>query len=203
MTKTGLASLFILIAACGKAPEMKVPDESKYAQPLQGKTNTEIASIKYRKISLDCSYRINPGSEIDLKASPTDTFSWDVLNDSTKLRVLNSRFGNVDSAVVVKVSPVSFVDAHSVTDEKQNEYFMEHSPILTASFRIDSKKILSNGQVHDRNRFKGARLSENVETRLFTMTSEDYDGNVITQDLRCTLKTDVNPAYAYQWKKVR
>ena len=204
MTKLGLASLFILITACGKAPEMKTPNEGKSAQPLEGKTNSEIIAEKYSKISLDCSVRVKKGPAIDLNADPTDSFSWELPGVQSGMKVLNFRQGNIDTIVVVKITEaLKFVDTNSVVDEKQNEYFMEHSPVVTVSFRHDSKKILVNGQVHDSFRFKNAKLSENVETRFFTITSEDNDRNQITEDFRCTLNTKMNPAYAHQWKKVR
>jgi hypothetical protein len=205
MTKLSLALLFILTAACGKAPSMKVPAEGKHGEPLVGKSNAEILNLKYNnKISLDCVIRVKKGPSIDLNASPTDSFSWDIPGELSIMRVLNFKLGNTDTVVVVKLADnIKFIDNQTVIDEKQHEYFMEHSPVLTIAFRRDSKTILSNGSVHEQFKFKNVKLSENVETRIFTMTSEDNDGNELTEDFRCTLKTKINPAYQYQWKLIR
>lgn len=205
MTKLSLALIFILISACGKAPEMKTPVQGKQAESLTGKSNSEIISLKYNnKINLDCEVRVNKGSSIDLSRPATDSFSWDIPGELSLMRMLNFRLGNTDTVVVVRIAEgLKFLDFNSHTDEKQNEYYMEHTPVLTISFRHDSKSILLNGEVHDLSSYKSVKLVENVESRIFTTRSEDNDGNRITEDFRCTLKTKINPAYKDQWKKVR
>lgn len=205
MTKLSLALLFILISACGKAPEMKIPTEGKTSESLVGKSKSEILTLKYdNKITLDCAVRVKKGPSIDLSLPPTDSFTWDITNELSVMRMLNFRIGNMDTVVVVKlVSPIELVEYNTHIDEKQNEYVMEHSPVLTIAFRNDSKTILSNGSVHDTFKYKTIKLFENVESRIFTLTTEDNDENQITEDFRCTLRTKINPAYKDQWKKIR
>ena len=205
MKKLSLALLLILISACGKAPEMKTPSEGKSSESLSGKSKEEILKIKYNnQVNLECSVRVKKGSVIDLSAPATDSFSWDILHELSMMRVLNFRLGNTDTVVVVKLAEaLKIVDYQTVIDERQNEYFMEHSPELTISYRHDSKSILTNGSIHETFKFRNVKLSENVETRIFTMTSEDNDENEITEDFRCTLRTRIQKPYQFQWKKVR
>lgn len=205
MTKLSLALIFILISACGKAPEMKIPTEGKSADSLVGKSKSEILNIKYNNnIFLDCAVRVKQGPTIDLSSAPTDSFTWDITHELSILRMLSFRLGNIDTVVVVRLaSAVEIKDYITYVDEKQNEYVMEHSPVMTIAFRRDSKSILTNGGVHELSKFKTVKLHENVETRIFTMSTEDNDENELTEDFRCTLRTKINPAYKDQWKRIR
>lgn len=205
MTKLSLALLFILVSACGKAPEMKIPAQGKTSESLVGKSKAEILTLKYdNHINLDCAVRVKKGPTIDLSLPPTDSFSWDITHELSVMRMLSFRLGNMDTVVVVKLaSPIELLEYNTHIDEKRNEYVMEHSPSLSIAFRHDSKTILSNGSVHDQLKFTAVKLFENVETRIFTVTTEDKDENEITEDFRCTLRTKINPAYKDQWKKIR
>jgi len=205
MTKLSLALLFVITAACGKAPEMKTPNEGRFADSLVGKTNSEIMSLKYNNnINLDCVIRVKKGFTVDLSEKPVDTFTWFIPGELSMMRVLNYKIGNSDTVVVVRLADnLKFVDNQIVMTEDRKEYYLEHTPVLTISYRRDSRSILTNGTVHERMRFTNTKLFENIESRIFTLTNEDNDGKMVTEDLRCTLRTKINPAYSYQWKRVR
>jgi hypothetical protein len=80
---------------------------------------------------------------------------------------------------------------------------MEHTPVLKILYRKASKDILSDGSVHDLTTYQKATLYENVETRLFEITSERDDGSLVTEDLNCMLQTKTKPEYDFQWKVVK
>lgn len=205
MTKLSLALLFVLAAACGKAPEMKTPNQGKSAEPLIGKTNSEIMSLKYNNdINLDCEIRVKKGFTVDLSEKPADTFTWYIPGELSMMRVLNYKFGKSENVVVIRLADnLKFVDNQTVIAEDRKEYYLEHSPILTISFRRDSRTILSDGSVHERLRYKSTKLFENIQSRVFTVTNEDNEGNMVTEDLRCMLRTKIKSPYKYQWKQVR
>lgn len=205
MTKLSLALLFVITAACGKAPEMKTPTEGRFADSLVGKTKSEIMSLKYNNnINLDCEIRVKKGFSVDLSEKPVDTFTWYIPGELSMMRVLNYKFGNSDNVVVIRLAEgLQFVDNQTLITEDKKEYYFEHTPILTISFRRDSRSILTNGSVHERLRYSNTKLYENVTSRVFTLTNEDNDGNMVTEDLRCTLRTKINSAYKDQWKRVR
>lgn len=205
MTKLSLALLFVLAAACGKAPEMKTPNEGRFADSLVGKTNSEIMSLKYNNnINLDCVIRVKNGYTVDLNEKPVDSFTWYIPGELSMMRVLNYRIGKSDTVIVVRLAEgLNFVDNHTVITENRKEYYLEHSPVLTISYRRDARTILTDGTVHERMRFTNKKLFENIESRIFTLTNEDNDGKMVTEDLRCTLRTKINPVYNYQWKQVR
>lgn len=205
MTKLSLALLFVFAAACGKAPEMMTPNEGRFAESLTGKTNAEIMSLKYdNEIYLDCEVRVKKGMTIDLNEKPVDSFSWYISGELSMMRVLNYKVDNTDTVVVVRLaSDLKFIDTQIVLTEDKQEYYLEHTPAITISYRRDSRSILSDGSVHERMRFTDERLFENIKTRIFTLTNEDDEGKMVTEDLRCTLRTKIKPAYLNQWKRVR
>jgi hypothetical protein len=205
MTKLSLGLLFVLLVGCGKAPEMKTPNQGKSADSLIGKTNSEIISLKYNNnINLDCAIRVKKGFSVDLNEKPVDSFTWNISGELSMMRVLNYKIAKSDTVVVVRVADkLQFVDNQTVLTEDRKEYFLEHTPILTISYRRDSRTILTDGTVHERMRFTNVKLFENIESRVFTLTNEDNDGKMVTEDLRCMLRTNINPAYKDQWNRVR
>lgn len=80
---------------------------------------------------------------------------------------------------------------------------MQHTPVMGIRFRRASKTILTNGSVHQRDSYEEHVLYENIPSRLYTMTTIDRDDEPVTEDVRCTLMTKINPAYTDQWVRVK
>ncbi|MFP5387385.1 MAG: hypothetical protein ACLGHN_15010 [Bacteriovoracia bacterium] len=200
-------SLLLLIAcfvgSCGKAPSMK-PYQSSSAYPLTGKSNQEIFKLKYdNRLYLNCRIRVSNGQKVRITNGFADEFTWNILGELSLLRVLNYLMDD-EMVIVVRMAEIIKVeDQLSHRGEDGREYYMEHSPVLKILYRRASKNILSNGSVHDLTTYQEATLYENVETRLFEMTTEKEDGSLVTEDLNCMLKTKANPEYGFQWKVVK
>lgn len=193
-----------LITSCGKAPSMPKGTNEKSGLPLNGRTNSEILDLKYNnKINLKCELRVQEGEKVDLSLSPTDEFTWSILGDVSSMRFLNYKIDKKELIIVVKViSNLKFLSSMTHINEKKQEFYLQYSPILTIDYRRASKKILTNGTIHNRDSFDSIDLFENIPTRIFTMTTEEYD-EVVTEDVRCTLMTNINPDYADQWVRVK
>ncbi len=199
----------VLLAGCGKAPKMKdysglQPKSSKSAESLMNKSQEEILRLKYNnKIQLNCVLRVSDGGKINFSDDPTDTLIWDIPDELTKLRIMNFHLGKDPFVIVVRMAaPMKIMDQLSFTALDQREYFMEHSPVLKINYRRAPKSILTNGSVHDKETFSVVNLYENVETRLENRITET-DDKLVSEDLRCTLKTRINLAYKDQWKLVK
>lgn len=197
-----LISVFLflgLMFGCGKAPEMQdyqQPKSSKSAGSLLNKTPSEITTLKYNhQIFLNCVLRVSDDEEIHLMADPADT---------SMLRIMNYQLGKEPYVVVVKIAePMEIMDRISFTTLDKREYFMEHSPVLKILYRRAPKSILTNGSVHDEDTFFPVTLFENVEVLLENRTTEVDDGKLVSEELRCTLKTTILPAYKDQWQIVK
>jgi hypothetical protein len=204
MLKMTLVTLLILAAACGKAPSMPKSKNEKSVSPLNGKTTGEILDLKYNnQINLNCELRVQKGVKVDLSKAPTDEFSWRILGDVSVLRFLNYKIGNKELIVAFKVvSTVQILDQLTHVNEKKQEFFLQYSPVLRVEFRRAAKSTLSNGSIHNRDSFEDVKLYENIQSRFYTMTSQEKD-EVVTEDVRCTLQTKINPAYTDQWARVK
>ena len=199
-----MALLFSLIASCGKAPTMSGPNEGKSSNPLNGKTNSEILTLKYNnQVDLNCVVRVQKGRTVDLNTKPVDEFTWQLTSELSMMRVLNYKIADRETILVMRLAAgIQFQDILTHVAENRVEYFMEFTPVQKVLFRRAPKSILSNGSVHDRSTFTGTSLFENVETRLYTMTTE-RDDEVVTEDVRCKLVTRPNRAYRDQWRIVK
>lgn len=197
--------LLLAIVSCGKAPSMPEAQKKQAASPLTGKTNAEILNLKYNnQIDLECEIRVQKGQRVDLSKEPTDKFSWNIPGELSLLRVLNYKIDNKELIIVVKLaSLLEFKDRLTHVNERKQEFYMQHTPVMSISFRRASKTILTNGSVHNRDSFEDQELFENIPSRLYTMTSVDRDDEHVTEDVRCTLLTKINPAYADQWVRVK
>lgn len=203
MLKLNFLVLLAVIVSCGKAPEMQNPVQKSSGETLQGKTEEEVVQIKYREpFKLDCGVRIVKGEFINLNIDPKDQFSWSMADDLTLMRVLHYKVDKAEMIIVVKIDSSPEILPH-VTHRTENfkEYFMENTPVLKIRYRRAPKKILFNGNVHETNAYTDVKLYENIEERIFTISSELNDG-LITDDFRCTLSTKINPFFADQWKQI-
>lgn len=201
--KTALILLLVFLSACGKAPKMK--DESKSSRHmLNGKSDDQIIALKYNSpFELKCSIRMLKGEIISLNVDPVDQFTLTLSDDLHLMRVLNYKVGGTEMIIVVKIASAPEILPH-VTHRTENwkEYYMENTPILKIKYRRAPKKILSTGTINDPKAYSKATLYENIEKRLFTITSEV--GNTLeSDDFRCTLVTKIHPRYADQWKEVK
>ena len=198
----------ILLSGCGKAPEMKdysKPKFSKSGESLLNKSDDEILRLKYKnQVQLNCVLRVSEGEKIIFSDDPADTLSWDLPDQLSKMRIMHFLLGKDPYIVVVKIAePMKIIEQLSFTTLDKREYFMEHSPVLKIHYRRAPKSILTNGSVHEDETFKEETLFENIETRLENRVTEADDEKLISEDLRCTLKTKVNPAYKDQWQIVK
>lgn len=204
MKKLSLALLFTLVISCGKAPSDSNPAYGKYAETLTGKSNEEILKLKYgNKIDLKCAVRVQDGRIVRMSAKPVEEMVWQLTSELSLLRVLNFKVGNKETIIVIRLSkPLNFLQSLNHTAENRREYYMEHTPVQKILYRRASKKILSDGSVHERGTFFEHTLYENVESRLYTMTTFE-DNRPVTEDVRCTLLTNINPQYSNQWQIIR
>lgn len=205
MLKLTLVMLLILVAACGKAPSMPDADKKVSVSPLNGKTNEEILTLKYNnQLDLLCEIRVQKGSQVDLTKDPTDKFIWNIPGELSLLRVLNYKIDNKETIVVVRMGgPFEFKESLTHINERKQEFYMQHTPVMGIRFRRASKTILTNGSVHQRDSYEEHELYENIPSRLYTMTTIDRDDEPVTEDVRCTLMTKINPAYTDQWVRVK
>ncbi len=199
-----LSILLLVFIGCGKAPSLPEPTQGKTFSPLNGKTTAEILDLKYNnQIDLQCELRVQEGHKVDLSKAPTDQFVWSIPGDVSGFRFLNYKIGNKELIVAFKVeSTLKFMNSLTHVNERKQEFYLQYSPVLTVDFRRAARTTLSNGTIHNRDSFEYVDLYENIQTRLFTMTSEGND-EVVTEDVRCTLMTKINPAYADQWVRVK
>lgn len=199
-----LSLLLLVFIGCGKAPSLPEPTQGKTFSPLTGKTTAEILDLKYNnQIDLQCELRVQEGDKVDLSKAPTDQFVWRISGDVSGFRLLNYKIGNKELIVAFKIeSTVKIRGNHTHVNERKQEFYLQYSPVLTVDFRRAARTTLSNGTIHNRDSFEYLDLYENIQTRLFTMTSEGND-EVVTEDVRCTLMTKMNPAYADQWVRVK
>lgn len=199
-----LSILLLVFIGCGKAPSLPEPTQGKTFSPLNGKSTAEILDLKYNnQIDLKCELRVQEGERVDLSIKPTDEFIWSIPGDKTVLRLLNYKIGKRELIVAFKLaSTIKFMNNLTHVNENKQEFFLQYSPVVTVDFRRAAKSILSNGAIHNRDSFEDLDLYENIPSRLFTMTTEEND-EVVTEDVRCTLMTKINPAYADQWVRVK
>lgn len=204
MQKLILVMLLILTASCGKAPSLPNPNQGKTVSPLVGKSNEEILALKYNnQLDLKCEVRVQKGGKVDLNKEPTDQFVWNVPGELSLLRVLNYKIGKKETILVVRLSKLlEFHDSLTHVNERKQEFYLQHTPVLTIAYRRAAKSILSNGSVHELDTFSNKPIFENVESRLFTMTSE-VNNEFVTEDVRCSLVTKINPDYQDQWVRVK
>lgn len=204
MLKLTLVTLLILVTACGKAPSMPKSKNEKSVSPLTGKTTAEILDLKYNnQIDLKCELRVQKGDKVNLSKVPTDEFIWRIPGDVSVMRFLNYKIGKKELIVAFKVtSTIRIVDSLTHTNEKKQEFYLQYTPVLNVDFRRASKTTLTDGSIHNRDSFEDLDLFENIPSRLYTMTTEEND-EVVTEDVRCTLLTEINPAYADQWVRVK
>lgn len=196
--------LVLAFISCGKAPSLPEPTKGRSFSPLTGKSKAEILDLKYNNdIDLKCELRLQEGKKVDLTKAPTDEFVWKITSELSALRILNYKIGNKELIIVVKVtSDLKISENLTHVNERKQEFHLQYSPVLTVNFRRALKTILTNGSVHHRDSFESVDLYENIPSRLLTMTTEEYD-EVVTEDVRCTLVTKINPAYADQWVRVK
>lgn len=199
-----LSILLLVFIGCGKAPSLPEPTQGKTFSPLTGKTTAEILDLKYNnQIDLQCELRVQAGDKVDLSKAPTDQFVWSIPGDVSGFRFLNYKIGNKELIVAFKVeSTLKIMNSLTHVNERKQEFYLQYSPVLTVDFRRAARTTLSNGTIHNRDSFEYINLYENIQTRLFTMTSEEND-EVVTEDVRCTLMTKINLAYADQWVRVK
>lgn len=204
MLKLSFILVLALVVGCGKAPEMPKPKQKSSSEMLEGKTEEEVFQIKYTEpFKLECAVRVMPGEFINLNVRPADQFIWTNLNDDLSLmRILHYKIGETEMIIVVKVPEApEIVPYVNHRTETWKEYVMENSPVLKIRYRRAPKKVLLNGTVHDQNAYSEVKLYENVESRIFTISSEVRNG-LETDDFRCKLVTKMNPFFADQWKEL-
>lgn len=197
--------LVLALVSCGKAPSLPESTRQRVAVPLTGKSTSEVLNLKYsNQVALNCEVRVQQGEKINLNAAPVDRFSWDIPSELSVLRMLSYKIGNKETIVVVRLSkPIEIIEDLTHVSERKQEFYLQYSPALTISYRRAAKTILTNGSVHDRQYFSDTKLYENIEGRLFTMTSEDSNDELVTEDVRCMLTTKFNPGYTDQWTRIK
>lgn len=204
MLRMILVILLGMLVSCGKAPTEKVPTQGRFAENLTGKSNEEILSLKYNnQVSLRCQVRVNNGDFIDLRARANDEMVWAIPGELSSLRVMNYMAGDKSMVIVIKMNGgLSFLPQKNYVAENRREYYMENTPKLDILYRRAPKSILNSGEVHERMAYIRRTLYENVEERLFTMRTGRGEEEV-TEDLRCTLLTNIDPLYRMQWQIIR
>lgn len=197
--------VFCLIAlGCGKAPEMKEPYQGRTIHDLTGKTSQDIAKLKYNnRISLYCSIKASTGQILSYNSKPVDEFFWDLPHDLNQLHMLNYKIGTKAVTVIVRLTEnMDFRPQLTHIGRNRTEYFMENTPVQKIYYKRASKTTLRDGSVHERSTFSETTLFENVETRLFSMTTETEDG-FISEEVNCKLQTQAFPEYASEWRIIR
>ena len=199
--------LLALVISCGKAPndnKVKPTLRTSVNEPLRGRTKEEILKLKYNgNITLYCALRAQPGITLDITASPTSEFYWDLPSDLSQFKILSYRVGGKDFMTAIKLTrAMEFPSVQNYTDENFREYYMENSPILPIAYKRLPKTALSDGTIQQRMGYTTATLRERVETRLFTKVVESNHGEYVI-DVRCTLQTIIQPEYALQWMLVK
>lgn len=203
MVKLGFLFLLAVVVSCGKAPEMPETKQKSSSDTFVGKTEEEVVEIKYKEpFRLECAVRVMKGEFINLNVRPSDQFSVGMNEDISLMRVLHYKIGKTEMVIVVKIVAAPEILPHVVhRTETFKEYEMENSPVLKIKYRRAPRRTLLNGTIHDQNAYSEVKLYENVESRIFTISSESGD-DLETDDLRCKLVTKMNPKFADQWKEV-
>lgn len=199
--KSFLLLMAVFVLGCGKAPDMP---EYYYSGNLSAKSMDEVVAIKYTgPFILNCAIRTFNDNVIKTMNDPIDSFDWELTGDFSLKRVLHYRVGDQKMVVVVKIAEVpKIVPFVNVTTETKKEYYMENSPVLKIKYRRAPGRILLDGTIHDENAYKEVTLYENVDERIFSIASE-VDEDIVTDDLRCTLKTGIKPVYSKEWQQLK
>lgn len=187
-------ALLALMAACGKAPQENSPGPSTPPKtdtmrtPMTISSETEEVKKKYVKpFRFHCQVRIDQ----ELK----DQFEWENPSETHLYKILNYKLRDKEMAFIFRLNEqIVFKDVVSFTDEHRKEYFMENTPVLGISYRRDLKKILNNGEIHQREKFNHLKFYENIPTTVFVSFEES---------VTCTLKTEITQGFEHQWMIVR
>lgn len=196
MLKYAFLIFALMIIGCGKS--------SNSQETVQLKTEEEILAIKYNKpFELKCAIRTIDGNIFSSLPQPVDEFQWPLDEEPPLMRIFQYKVGKEKLIVVVKVTERPEIEPFvSHRTENGSEYYMENSPVLKIQYRRAPVKVLTNGTIHDKLAYKEVTLFENIEERIFTIPSE-VDEGLITDDFRCTLITEMNPAFRAQWRRIK
>lgn len=203
MLKLGFLFLLAVVASCGKAPDMPETKQKSSSDSLQGKTEEEVVEIKYKEpFRLECAIRVMKGEFINLNVRPSDQFSLGLNEDLSLMRVLHYKIGRTEMVAVVKIVAAPEILPYVIhRTETFREFEMENSPVLRIKYRRAPRRTLLNGTIHDQNAYSEVKLYENIENRIFTISSE-AGSDLETDDLRCKLVTKMNPKFSDQWKEI-
>jgi hypothetical protein len=181
------------------------PTSGRSFSALAGRSAPEIISLKYEnRVRLSCELRLSESGAIDLAAPASKKIEWDYPFDPAQLKIMNYRNGKEDFVIVLRLEdPIEVRDAVTHVTEDGREYYMEHTPVLRLLYRRAHRRILQNGGVHERQTYLRRSLFENVQERLFTISTDTWDRRTATEDLRCKLETRAPPPYLDQWERVR
>lgn len=198
-----LPGLAILLSGCGKAPQYDYVNRT-VMDPLIGLPSDEIIKKKYDgPPTLICDVRVQEGDVMNLMIAPVETMTWTIDELTTLKKFLNYSLGSKSYLVAFRMEdPIEFVDEVSIM-RNGHEFQMQNSPVLKLYYRRGLRSMLSNGSVHDLRTYTKITLNENVTTPLFTLTTETLKRELITEDVRCTLKTKLRAQYRDQWKIIR
>lgn len=194
-------ALLTTLISCGKEMKEK-PSFSSSSNDLRDKTEDEIISLKYdNDIDLHCELRVQDGIALNLNAPPQASFIWRLRRELASAKYLHYRVHDRQYVAVVRLdSPLRILDSLTFTDVEGREYHMEKTPFASVHYEVLSKDDFEKGVWSDRKNMNVVSLAENVEVPLFTLTSEDVNRDLVTEDLRCTLKTRLGSHFSQQWK---
>jgi hypothetical protein len=180
--------MLLMLMACGKAPEMKENTRPPVGAPLTHKSDKEIMGLKYDNvISLFCGVRA--ANKI------IDWFEWKNPSASSLLRILKLSNESESDIIVIRLSSeIEFKDYLNFVDATEREFYMEYTPTLKVQFQSGELSLLKSPRVHDLSQYAEELVVEKAETRL--LLSEE-------SEVFCTLRTNINPAYADQWKQIK
>lgn len=193
--------LLTFIAACGKAPKMR-PNQVATKENFSSMSSEEIVRVKYdNEIDLICDLRVHEGPYIDLNYKPSKSFTWRLYRELSLSRSLEFDFKGRTFTVEIRLSSKIQIHNLEYTDSQGDRYSMEHSPTLDIRYRSLMTMGEAARDIYQEKDFIGeAKLFENIPTVIYSLTSENMEtGEIVSEDLRCHLKTQILPAYSEQW----
>jgi hypothetical protein len=199
--KRSLCCLILaFIAACGKEPKT-LPNQVVGQENFTSMSSEEILRVKYdNEIDLKCDLRVHEGPYVDLNYKPSKSFTWKLNRELSQGRKLEVEFKGRRYTVDIRLSSKMKVQNLEYTDSQGNHFTMLYSPTVNIRYR-SLMSMIESMRLYEEEEFIGeARLFENIPVVIYSLTSENLaTGETVSEDLRCQLKTQINPAYKDQW----